>query len=59
MLLSHSPDFFLFILFFGMLQLRTVTLLLVAVSGSAFALGPSATLEIVSKEIAPDGFLRP
>lgn len=42
-----------------MLQLRTITLLLVAVSGSAFALGPNTTLDIVSQEIAPDGFLRP
>jgi hypothetical protein len=42
-----------------MLQLRTATLLLVALSGSVFALGPSTTLQIVSKEIAPDGFLRP
>ncbi|KAH9990789.1 Cupredoxin [Russula vinacea] len=42
-----------------MLKLRTATLLLVAVAGSAFALGPNTTLQIVSEEIAPDGFLRP
>ncbi|KAF8474376.1 laccase 1 [Russula ochroleuca] len=42
-----------------MLRLRTAALLLLAISGSAFALGPHTTLEIVSKNIAPDGFLRP
>jgi hypothetical protein len=43
-----------------MLQLRELALLLVAVSGSASAaLGPGATLPIVNKNIAPDGFLRP
>jgi hypothetical protein len=41
-----------------MLQLCTAALLLVAISGGAFALSPHTTLEIVSKDIAPDGLLR-
>jgi hypothetical protein len=57
--LSPRVSTFHSIHFFAMLRLRTAALLLLAISGSAFALGPHTTLEIVSKNIAPDGFLRP
>ncbi|KAI9508593.1 laccase [Russula earlei] len=42
-----------------MLQLRPILLLLVALSGGVFSsIGPRASLPIVNKEIAPDGYRR-
>lgn len=41
-----------------MLQLRAVTFTLAALAGSVTALGPHASLPIVNKQIAPDGFTR-
>jgi hypothetical protein len=44
----------------AMSQLRTLALLLVAVTGGvSAAIGPGATLPIVNAVIAPDGFTRP
>jgi hypothetical protein len=44
---------------FGMLQLRSLALLLAAiVGGVSAAIGPGADLPIVNRNIAPDGFLR-
>jgi hypothetical protein len=58
----EAPGFyisFLSTLLFAMLRLRSLVLLLATVAGGVSALGPATTLDIVSKNIAPDGFPRP
>ena len=41
-----------------MSQLRTLLLLLAAVSGVSASIGPDAALPIVNTNISPDGFTR-